>query len=241
MLAAIVSDIHSNAEALNAVLDDARAQSAEEIWCLGDIVGYGADPDAVTERMKNESAVSVAGNHDWAACGLISTRFFNRHAAAAAEWTAHHSSRATLDWLAALPLLARRDGIVLVHATPSAPAAWNYCMQVEDALAEMESYTEPLCLIGHSHYPGAFERDGEEIRYTRAPELVLHEGRQYLVNVGSVGQPRDGDPRAAYALYDTESHRLRHVRVPYDVPGAQAKILAAGLPPFLASRLAAGD
>jgi diadenosine tetraphosphatase ApaH/serine/threonine PP2A family protein phosphatase len=241
MLAAIVSDIHSNAEALTAVLEDVRAQKADEIWCLGDIVGYGADPNAVTDRMREDAAVSVAGNHDWAACGLISTRFFNRHAASAAEWTAHNASRATLDWLAALPLVARREGTVLVHATPSAPAAWNYCMQVEDALAEMESYSEPVCLIGHSHYPGAFERDGEEIRYTRAPELVLHEGRQYLINVGSVGQPRDGDARAAYALYDTTAGRLRHVRVAYDIAGAQAKILAAGLPHFLASRLAAGD
>jgi diadenosine tetraphosphatase ApaH/serine/threonine PP2A family protein phosphatase len=241
MLVAVLSDIHSNDEALTAVLADARAQSADEIWCLGDIVGYGADPDAVTEKMKQDAVVSVAGNHDWAACGLISTRFFNRHAAAAADWTARNSSRATLDWLAALPLVARREGIVLVHATPSAPAAWNYCMQVEDALAEMESYTESVCLIGHSHYPGAFERDGEEIRYTRAPEIVLHESRQYLVNVGSVGQPRDGDARAAYALLDTTTRRLRHVRVAYDIPAAQAKILAAGLPPFLASRLAAGD
>jgi diadenosine tetraphosphatase ApaH/serine/threonine PP2A family protein phosphatase len=241
VLVAIVSDIHSNAEALTAVIADARAQKAEEIWCLGDIVGYGADPDAVTTRMREDAVVSVAGNHDWAACGLISTRFFNRHAAAAADWTAHNASRETLDWLAALPLLARREGVVLVHATPSAPAAWNYCMQVEDALAEMEAYTEAVCLIGHSHYPGSFERDGEEIRYTRAPELVLHEGRQYLINVGSVGQPRDGDPRAAYALYDLSARRLRHVRVEYDIPAAQAKILAAGLPPFLANRLAAGD
>ena len=123
MLAAIVSDIHSNAEALAAVLEDVKAQKADEIWCLGDIVGYGADPDAVTEKMREAAVVSVAGNHDWAACGLISTRFFNRHAAAAAEWTAHHASRATLDWLAALPLVSRREGIVLVHATPSAPAA----------------------------------------------------------------------------------------------------------------------
>jgi diadenosine tetraphosphatase ApaH/serine/threonine PP2A family protein phosphatase len=114
-------------------------------------------------------------------------------------------------------------------------------MMVEDAWTEMESYPESVCLIGHSHYPGAFERHDDDIRYTRAEELVLREGRQYLVNVGSVGQPRDNDPRAAYMLFDLETRRLRHVRVVYDVRAAQEKILAAGLPHFLAARLAAGD
>lgn len=241
MKVAVLSDIHANLEALEAVLADARGNGAESFWCLGDVVGYGADPDAVVGILRGLRVPTVAGNHDWAACGLTSTRQFNRHAAAAAEWTAQTMQPENLEWLKSLPLIERIDNVLMVHATPSEPAAWHYCMMVEDALDEMESYREELCLIGHSHVPGAFERHDEEVRYTRAEELVLRPGRQYLVNVGSVGQPRDGDPRAAYLLFETEERRLRHVRVEYDIAGAQAKIIAAGLPAWLASRLAEGD
>jgi diadenosine tetraphosphatase ApaH/serine/threonine PP2A family protein phosphatase len=241
MKVAVLSDIHSNGDALDAVLTDARMQGAETWWCLGDVVGYGAEPDKVVDRVRELGAVTVAGNHDWAACGLVSTRLFNRHAAHAADWTANNTSPANLAWLAGLPLVELRENTRLVHATPSAPEDWNYCMMIEDALLEMDAFQEPLCLIGHSHYPGAFEKDGEDIRYTRAPQLRLRPGRQYLVNVGSVGQPRDGDPRAAYAMFETTTGLLEHMRVTYDVEAAQSKILAAGLPPFLAARLAAGD
>jgi diadenosine tetraphosphatase ApaH/serine/threonine PP2A family protein phosphatase len=238
---AILSDIHSNGDALDAVLENAQAEGAEAWWCLGDIVGYGAEPDKVVDRVRELGAVTVAGNHDWAACGLVSTRMFNRHAAFAADWTSRHTNAENLKWLAGLPLVERRENARLVHATPSAPAEWNYCMMIEDAVLEMEAFDELVCMIGHSHYPGVFEKDGEDIRYTRAAELRLRAGRHYLANVGSVGQPRDGDPRAAYATYEADTGLLRHVRVAYDVEAAQAKILAAGLPPFLASRLAAGD
>ena len=223
------------------MLADTAARQVEQYWCLGDIVGYGADPDAVVERVRALGGPTVAGNHDWAACGLVSTRGFNRQAAFAAQWTAGAMKPENLEWLKLLPLVQRVDGTLFVHATPSEPAAWRYCMQVEDALDEMESYPEELCLIGHSHVPGAFERHDDEVRYTRAEEMMLREGRQYLVNVGSVGQPRDGDKRAAYLLFDTAERRLSHLRVAYDIAGAQRKILAAGLPPWLASRLGDGD
>jgi diadenosine tetraphosphatase ApaH/serine/threonine PP2A family protein phosphatase len=237
----ILSDIHSNADALEAVLEHAGTQGIDRWWCLGDVVGYGAEPDRVVNRVQELAAVTVAGNHDWAACGLVSTRHFNRHAAQAADWTAKTAKSETLAWLRALPLVERQEGALLVHATPSAPEEWNYCMMIEDALFELEHFEEPLCVIGHSHYAGAFEKDGEDVRYTRAPEIRLRQGRRYLVNVGSVGQPRDGDPRAAYAIYEPGQGLLSHQRVTYDVEAAQAKILGAGLPPFLASRLAAGD
>jgi diadenosine tetraphosphatase ApaH/serine/threonine PP2A family protein phosphatase len=237
----ILSDIHSNGDALEAVLEHAQGEGIDAWWCLGDVVGYGAEPDRVVDRVRALPAVAVAGNHDWAACGLVSTRMFNRNAAQAADWTAKNSSPATLAWLKSLPLVERKNDALLVHATPSAPEEWNYCMMIEDALFELEHFEEPLCVIGHSHYAGAFEKDGDDIRYTRAPELRLRPGRRYLVNVGSVGQPRDGDPRAAYAVFEPEAGLLRHVRVAYDVESAQGKILAAGLPPFLAARLAAGD
>jgi diadenosine tetraphosphatase ApaH/serine/threonine PP2A family protein phosphatase len=237
----IVSDVHSNADALEVVLADAQAQGVTEWWCLGDTVGYGAEPDRVVDQLRDLGAITVAGNHDWAACGRISTALFNRQAAQAAEWTSRVMRPDNLAWLAALPLVERRDHARLVHATPSAPDKWNYCMRIEDAALELKAFDEPMCLIGHSHYPGVFEQDGDEIRYTRAPEIRIRAGRRYLANIGSVGQPRDGDPRAAYAIYDTDENLLRHVRVTYDVESAQAKILAAGLPPSLASRLADGD
>jgi len=241
MKVAVLSDIHSNGDALDAVLTDARTQGAEAWWCLGDVVGYGAEPDKVVDLVRGLAAVTVAGNHDWAACGLVSTRLFNRHAAHAADWTTKNTRPENLAWLAGLPLVELRENTRLVHATPSAPEDWNYCMMIEDALLEMDAFQEPLCLIGHSHYPGAFEKDGEDIRYTRAPQLRLRPGRQYLVNVGSVGQPRDGDPRAAYAMFETTTGLLEHMRVTYDVEAAQKKILDAGLPTFLAKRLETGD
>jgi diadenosine tetraphosphatase ApaH/serine/threonine PP2A family protein phosphatase len=241
MRVAVISDVHSNAEALEAVLEDGSQHGVGAWWCLGDVVGYGAEPDRVVERVRGLGAVTVAGNHDWAACGRISVQFFNRAAATAAQWTGRNMKPENLAWLAALPVLERQDGALLVHATPSQPEAWRYCMSVETARDEMASYDDALCMIGHSHFPGTFEREGESVRYTRAEEVRLRPDRQYLVNVGSVGQPRDGDSRAAYLLYDTEELWLRHVRVTYDFASAQAKILAAGLPRFLADRLAVGE
>ena len=240
MKIAVISDIHANLEALEAVLAHAAAEQVDAFWCLGDVVGYGADPDAVVERVRALRAPTVAGNHDWAACGLTSTRAFNRHAAAAADWTARTMRPENLEWLKALPLVERVDGVLLVHATPSEPAAWHYCMMVEDALDEMETYREDLCLIGHSHVPGAFERANDEVRYTRAEEMIFRAGRQYLVNVGSVGQPRDGDPRAAYGILETEGPDITCYRVAYPVERAQSRIREAGLPDALARRLAVG-
>jgi diadenosine tetraphosphatase ApaH/serine/threonine PP2A family protein phosphatase len=237
----IVSDLHANGDAFDAVLENAGVEGVEAWWCLGDIVGYGAEPDKVVDAVRAIGAVCVAGNHDQAAASLISTRLFNKNAALAARWTGEHLNADNMAWLAGLPLVEVQGDVRLVHATPSAPDEWNYCMRVEDAALELRSFPETMCMIGHSHYPGVFEQDGDDIRYTRAHELRLREGRRYLVNVGSVGQPRDGDPRSAYLIYDTESGLLRHVRVAYDVEAAQAKIVAAGLPPFLASRLATGD
>jgi diadenosine tetraphosphatase ApaH/serine/threonine PP2A family protein phosphatase len=150
------------------------------------------------------------------ACGKVSTRQFNKNAALAAAWTAQNTSAENLAWLAALPLVATADHTRLVHATPSAPEEWNYCMRIDDAWLEMKAFEEMVCMIGPLALPGVFEKEGEEIRYTRAPSLRLREGRQYLVNVGSVGQPRDGDPRAGLRALrhrlDAPAPRARHLR-----------------------------
>ena len=241
MRIAVLSDLHANADALEAVLAHAETQRVDAYWCLGDIVGYGAEPDRVVERTRSLVSSAVAGNHDYAACGKLRLRSFNRYAAAAAEWTRRIMKRDNLAWLGGLPLSTRQDGALLVHATPSEPEAWHYCLSLEDAEEELRSFEDRLCLIGHSHFPGTFESAGGSLRYTRTEEVRLAEGGRYLVNVGSVGQPRDGDPRAAYLLYDHGEGRIRHMRVTYDVAAAARKIVEAGLPRFLAERLALGE
>jgi diadenosine tetraphosphatase ApaH/serine/threonine PP2A family protein phosphatase len=240
MRIAVVSDVHANLEALDAVLEDARRAGAEEIWSLGDVVGYGADPNPVVERLAAGARVAVAGNHDWAACGKMTLGYFNDMAARAAEWTSQALSETSRRWLAALPLERVERGIRLVHASPSDPAAWHYVLSESAAEGELSTFDETLCLIGHSHLPGQFEHNGSSVRYHRDARLSLARNRRYLVNVGSVGQPRDGDPRATYLLLDDAKRSLEHRRVPYDVESAARKILEAGLPSFLAERLPRG-
>jgi diadenosine tetraphosphatase ApaH/serine/threonine PP2A family protein phosphatase len=240
MIVAVVSDVHANLEALDAVLADQREMGAERLWCLGDIVGYGADPDLVVARLTGAGVLSVAGNHDRAACGQIRLGYFNAAAAAAAVWTAETIRPETRAWLEALPLEVVESGVRMVHSSPSNPPAWRYVLSVAEAEGEFHAFQEALCLIGHSHFPGAFELDGDGVRYSRADLVDLDPECRYLVNVGSVGQPRDGDPRACYLLYDDEARRLMHRRVAYDIGEAQRKIRSAGLPAFLADRLAQG-
>jgi diadenosine tetraphosphatase ApaH/serine/threonine PP2A family protein phosphatase len=238
---AIISDIHANMEALEAVMLDIREQKLDkEIWCLGDIVGYGADPNPVTERIAEEVDINIAGNHDWAAVGKMTLGYFNSAAATSAEWTHDNLTQENRDWLAALPLERVERDVRLVHGSPSDPAAWHYVLSIAEAEGEMSTYDEQLCLIGHSHFLGNFEQNGNNIDYNRGERIRCQKGRRYLVNVGSVGQPRDGDPRSAYVVYDTNTKEVWHRRVPYDVESAHRKILEAGLPRFLADRLLQG-
>lgn len=239
---AIVSDIHSNLEALEAVLADLDRERPEALVCLGDFVGYGASPNECIERLRPRLAVAVAGNHDWAACGRMRMGSFNGDAAQAARWTGTMLTPENREYLLGLPLTARWQGALLVHASALFPDRWAYVLSPEDAAEEMSAYDERLAFIGHSHYPGAFERDERgAIRYTREAEIPLVPGRRYLVNVPSVGQPRDGDARAGYLLVDEAAGALRQVRIGYDVEGAMRRIREAGLPRFLAERLLAGE
>jgi diadenosine tetraphosphatase ApaH/serine/threonine PP2A family protein phosphatase len=241
MLTAIVSDIHGNLEALEAVLADVRAQRPDRIVCLGDFVGYGASPNECIERLRPEIVGAVIGNHDVAAIGRLQLTYFNNDAAVAARWTDVRLTAENRAYLEALPYTFRLPDVLFVHASPEAPEEWRYVLSPADAQYEMATYPEPLCFIGHSHYPGAFALEGSRIRYTRDAEIRLEPGRRYLVNVGSVGQPRDGDPRAAYALHDEAAGRVRHVRIDYDVAAAGERIRSAGLPDFLAARLEWGE
>ena len=239
----ILSDIHANLEALDAVL--AAAGTYEHALVLGDLVGYGADPEAVVERVRAlPSATFIRGNHDKAATRLASVEHFNHLARYAIQWTTDQLSPATHQWLAALPTgpVAIDRLIEICHGAPFDEDA--YIFDDLDVRRGFASASRPVCLYGHTHVPAAF-RFAEDVHPIGPPRgdrfrLPLEKDARYLVNCGAVGQPRDGDPRAAFALLDTAARTLTIVRVPYDVAGAQAKILAAGLPEVLAHRLAIG-
>jgi diadenosine tetraphosphatase ApaH/serine/threonine PP2A family protein phosphatase len=225
------------------VLAAADAERVDEIWCLGDTVGYGPQPNECCAVVSLRTALGLVGNHDLVALGTdtVSVAEFNPDAAAAVAWT-----RSTLDdgaraYLEVLSPEARRDGIVLFHGSPFDPV-WGYVLSVEDAMRSLELTTEPLLLVGHSHIPLAVTSHDDGIEGGHAPggtEVDLAGGR-WLLNPGSVGQPRDGDPRAAYLLLDLDAGRASFRRLSYSVERTQAEMQDAGLPPALAERLAYG-
>ena len=241
MLHAVVADIHGNLEALESVLRDLERQRVTSVACLGDFVGYGASPNECIEALRPRIEAAVAGNHDLAACGRLKLTYFNPDAAFAARWTDVLLTAENRAYLEGLPFSVGWRGIRLVHATPSTPEGWHYVLSPLDAAEEMRAFDENVCLIGHSHYPGAFEWNARRMTYSREPEIRIAEGHRYLVNVGSVGQPRDGDWRAAYLLYEDEQRVLTHVRLEYDLASAMRRIIEAGLPRFLAERLQWGE
>lgn len=237
----ILSDIHSNLESFQAVIRDFSEEQVDQVLFLGDIVGYGADPDRCIETLRGLAPRVVAGNHDWAAVGLTDTGYFNPVAEAAVTWTADIITADHAAFLRTLPLSLSLPGILLVHATPHQPEAWNYIFSPDDAATCFKYFDQQLCFTGHSHYPTAFVRDQEgTVSVIRDSTFTLLDSCRYLINVGSVGQPRDGDPRAAYGIYKPEESSFILRRVPYDIRRTQKKIRAAGLPSFLASRLAEG-
>ena len=241
MLHALISDIHGNLDALETVLADLAKRGVTSMACLGDFVGYGAAPNECIDRVRPLIEVAVAGNHDMAACGRIKLGYFNDDAAHAARWTIDALTEEHHEFLRTLPMSVAWKGARLVHSSPAEPEEWHYVLSPGDAAFEMESCEERFCFIGHSHYPGTFVLDGEYVTYTRDSKVPAVEGRRYLVNVASVGQPRDGDPRAGYLLYDDERLTFEHVRLEYDIPAAMQRIRDAGLPPFLANRLQWGE
>lgn len=235
----ILSDLHANQEALDAVLEDARGRY-DRILCLGDLVGYGADPNAIAEWARNRTAAAIRGNHDKACVGLDPIEGYNPAARASAIWTSASLSPENRDYLTMLPRgPLRYEGFDLVHGSPLDED--DYLLVLED-VAQIHGYLEtPLSFFGHTHVQGGFlvARGGVK-RIDPRRVLDLEPRHFYLVNPGSVGQPRDGDPRAAYALYSQEERAVEFRRVSYDIGRAAAKIRAAGLPDSLAARLLEG-
>ncbi|HET9234728.1 MAG TPA: metallophosphoesterase family protein [Candidatus Eisenbacteria bacterium] len=243
MRTAFISDIHANLDALETVLADIARQETDRIVCLGDIVGYGPEPNPCVARVRDVCKVTVVGNHDYAALGRIDTLGFNEYARAAAEWTSAALDKDAIAFLSELPLETILDGMRLVHASPLDPERWTYILSYQEAKRQFAAFTEQICFIGHSHLPIVVESEGEEIRaipFSADVPVRIHRGRRYLINVGSVGQPRDRDPRCGYAWYDDEASAVMMRRLEYPVASVQKKILDAGLPPFLAQRLTDG-
>ena len=240
MTYAILSDVHGNLEALRAVLDDAAGR-ADAVLCLGDVVGYGADPEACVELLAERAQAIVAGNHEYGVAGRLDLGWFNRWARAAAEWTRERLDDDHRAWLAALPLTLEIGDATLVHASPAQPDEWDYLVSPEDGWSAFAHFATRWCFVGHSHVPGVWSVGSSGPDHEPRPETVLSvPGRRYIVNVGSVGQPRDRDPRAAYALWDVAAGRVEIRRIAYDVATARRKIETAGLPRFLADRLVLG-
>ncbi len=239
---AILADIHSNLAAFEAVLSDADSRGGfDKIWCLGDVVGYGPDPHECIKRLRQFEHVCIAGNHDWAAIGKMDTSEFNPVAAAAAHWTAQQLTAEDRDYLLNLPLTLRENGFTLAHGSPREPI-WEYLLSTEAAQDNFAYFETAYCLVGHSHVPLIFELVANKAVYREFPEgtnLKLEEKRM-IINPGGVGQPRDGDPRASYAIYDSEAQTVRHYRVEYDIPATQKKMAEQGLPTPLILRLSVG-
>ncbi|HWH24977.1 MAG TPA: metallophosphoesterase family protein [Candidatus Limnocylindria bacterium] len=241
MRIAVLSDIHGNLPALEAVL--AAMAPYDAVWQLGDIVGYGPQPNEVIARLIDEGARGVRGNHDSAAIGMLATEAFNDEAAAAIEWTAEQLSPVARKWLAGLPTRAEDGPFTLVHGSPRDPM-WEYVYSVGVARANMARFTTQNCLVGHTHVPMLFRRRSDAVVEPVAPgdddpPLALDEWRS-IINPGSVGQPRDGDPRAGAMLIDDEQGTVEWRRVEYPIEPVQQLMLDAGLPLRLAARLSFG-
>ncbi len=245
MRCAIISDIHGNHEALTTVLEDIRQKGIKDIFCLGDIVGYGADPSGCLAEICGLTDMITAGNHDHGAVGLLDLSSFNLNARKAAEWTGKKLNAREKDLLKKLPLFlnpfVQGEKFIMVHSTPNRPEAWQYILSLDEAEYQFEKFSERLCFVGHSHQPVFWECDPHGKCSIAGREYVhLEKDRRYIINVGSTGQPRDGDPRASYAVFDRERMEVTIRRVEYDIYSAQEKIIRAGLPARLAERLAIG-
>jgi predicted phosphodiesterase len=237
---AIFSDIHANLEALEAVLEDARECKCTHFVCLGDVVGYNANPHECVERMREMDCAIVKGNHDEQASLIESSRDFNELAEQAMAWTRDNLTAGDKEWLRGLPLQRQVRDFTIVHATLDTPEQWGYVFNNLDAAASFTYQHTTVCFFGHTHVPMAFIRDDNGIRHVRIEQLRIEMSKKYFINTGSVGQPRDSDWRAAYCVYDTEENVVEQHRVKYDLPAAQKKIIKAGLPELLAHRLSLG-
>ena len=240
---AFISDIHGNLEALEAVLEDIETQRIDEIICLGDIVGYGANPNECCELVSKVCPVTLLGNHDAAAIDMLSTQHFNIHAKIAIEWTSQNLKKEVRNFLGTLPLKENKSSMTLVHATPYEPNMWYYITSLEEAAFNFQFFETQICLVGHTHIPIIIILDKDKELYVHQDTTVKFsdvEGARFLVNVGSVGQPRDRNPKSCYSILDLDLGVFSYRRVAYNLEKTQAKMKKIRMPEFLISRLEDG-
>ena len=242
MRSLIVSDIHSNLEALQSVIKDAEKNGGfDQIWFLGDVVGYGPDPIECIDLLRQYEAIGIAGNHDLASIGKLSLEAFNVYAAAAVNWTVTQLTEEHVTYLSELPLVAERNGFTMVHGSPRDPV-WEYVVTPAAAVASFNHFDTPRCLVGHSHIPFICRPQENGVVFLEFPldkPVVIGDDRM-IVNPGGVGQPRDGDHRASYAIFHSDEETVFHHRVEYDIPTTQEKMTERGLPQYLIDRLPHG-
>jgi len=237
---AFISDIHANLEALEAVFDDIDTQEIDEVICLGDIVGYGANPNECVDLVVKRCPIILLGNHDAAAIEQLSTQHFNIHAKIAIEWTSKTLRNDIKDTLSELLLKSSIDQMTLVHATPYEPNMWYYITSLEEAAFNFQFFDTPLCLVGHTHIPIIIVLDANKELYVHQDISIRaneNEGARLLINVGSVGQPRDRNPKSCYGIYDSVTTEFSYRRVAYNIDKTQQKMKKIKMPEFLITRL----
>ncbi len=238
---AIFSDVHGNLEALVAVAEDLSRHGVTRSFFIGDAVGYGPSPNECLELITDLTSVRLLGNHDYAVLQEENPEEFNKHAKAAIDWTREAISAEARNMLQSFEINCSMDNLHLVHSSPLKPEKWDYILDPSSAATAFRHFSETICFVGHTHQPRIFrESNGVPCHEIPLGDLQLEQGTRYMVNVGSVGQPRDGDRRACYVLYDPDTRRLAYQRVAYDIAVTQTKMRAAKLPEFLITRLETG-
>jgi predicted phosphodiesterase len=232
MRVAILADIHSNLQALSKAFSIIDRSRIDEVYCLGDIVGYGANPNECVELIRSRATHCVLGNHDLAAVDPSNAEYFTKPGRIAAEWTHKTLAINHLEFLSTLPLTLETPVCTLAHAAPAHPQRWDYVLSLQSAKVQFSAFTTPLCFIGHTHVPSVC---GESLR-----TFTFKKGMRFLINVGSVGQPRDGNPQLSFGVFDSDLWTYQNIRADYDIAGAAAAIRSRGLPAVLAERLFRG-
>ena len=232
MKIALISDIHSNLQALLAALSDIDGRRIDQVYCLGDIVGYGGSPNECVDLVRQRASAVVLGNHDQAALKPSDGDYFTKPGKIAAEWTNKTLTDENRQFLAALPFTSEAGICTLVHASPQFPPAWQYVDSIDVARVQFAHFTTKICFIGHTHVPALCGEDLKTFKFKK--------NLRFLINVGSIGQPRDGNPHLSYGILDTDAWSYENIRIPYDIRGAAAAITSQGLPEVLAKRLSQG-
>jgi diadenosine tetraphosphatase ApaH/serine/threonine PP2A family protein phosphatase len=240
MKLAVISDIHANLEALEAVMRDIETQQAEKIVCLGDTIGYGADPIPCMDLVERHCDTRLMGNHEYAVLGKLPSLQINRTAKISLAWTQAQLQDSAFSRIANLPMTASIGDLFFVHASPWEPERWRYVLSAGEAEAAFRNFSQRICFNGHSHLPMIFASADNRIRVQAGHQFQPNEETRYIVNVGSVGQPRDNDPRACYVTHDSDGDEIAFHRVDYDIAKAQHKMRQADLPAMLIQRLQSG-